>query len=152
LDLGVYPISFAHRLFGKPNGILAKGTLTDKGVDEINSEIFSYSSGAQAILQSNFLALGSNRATVIGAAGRIELDAVWYNHTSFSHYDSTGSLVERYETKIEGRGMHFQAIEVEACIAANRLQSERMSLDESIEIMAVMDEIRSQIGVRYPGE
>ena len=152
LDLGVYPVSFANRLFGKPEQISAKAKLTHKGVDEISSAIFTYASGAEAVVQSNFMALGSNRATVIGSAGRIELDAVWYNHTSFSHFDSQGELVERYETKIAGRGMHFQALEVEECVAANKLQSDRMSLNESIQIMEVMDEIRAQVGVKYPGE
>ena len=152
LDLGVYPVSFANRLFGKPEQISAKAKLTDKGVDEISSAIFTYASGAEAIVQSNFMALGSNKATVIGSEGRIELDAVWYNQTSFSHYNSQGDLVERYETKIAGRGMHFQALEVEECIVANKLQSDRMSLDESIQIMEVMDEIRTQVGVQYPGE
>ncbi len=152
LDLGVYPVSFASRLFGKPESISARAKLTDKGVDEITSAIFTYGSGAEAIVQSNFMALGSNKATVIGSEGRIEIDAVWYNQTSFSHYDSQGTLVERYETKIAGRGMHFQALEVEECVAANKLQSDRMSLDESIQIMQVMDEIRAQVGVVYPGE
>ena len=152
LDLGVYPVSFANRLFGKPESISARAKLTDKGVDEIVSAIFTYSDGAEAIVQSNFMALGSNKATVIGSEGRIEIDTVWYNQTSFSHYNSQGALVERYETKIEGRGMHFQALEVEQCVAANKLQSDRMSLDESIQIMQVMDEIRAQVGVQYPGE
>lgn len=152
LDLGVYPVSFANRLFGKPESISARAKLTDQGVDEISSAIFTYATGAEAIVQSNFMALGSNKATVIGSEGRIELDAVWYNQTSFSHFNSQGDLVERYETKIAGRGMHFQALEVEQCVAANKLQSDRMSLDESIQIMQVMDEIRAQVGVQYPGE
>lgn len=152
LDLGVYPVSFANRLFGKPESISARAKLTDQGVDEISSAIFTYESGAEAIVQSNFMALGPNTATVIGSEGRIELDAVWYNQTSFSHFNSQGDLVERYETKIAGRGMHFQALEVEQCVAANKLQSDRMSLDESIQIMQVMDEIRAQVGVQYPGE
>jgi predicted dehydrogenase len=152
LDLGVYPVSFANRLFGKPESISARAKLTDQGVDEISSAIFTYATGAEAIVQSNFMALGSNKATVIGSEGRIEIDSVWYEHTSFSHFNSQGDLVERYETKIAGRGMHFQALEVEQCVAANKLQSDRMSLDESIQIMQVMDEIRAQVGVQYPGE
>jgi predicted dehydrogenase len=152
LDLGVYPVSFANQLFGKPAHISSRAKLTDKGVDEIVSAIFTYESGAEAVVQSNFMALGSNRATVIGSEGRIEIDSVWYNQASFSRFDSQGALVERYETKIAGRGMHFQALEVEKCIAENKQQSDRMSLDESIQIMQVMDEIRAQVGVIYPGE
>jgi predicted dehydrogenase len=152
LDLGIYPVSFVHRLLGEPSEIVARGTLTDQGVDEIVSVIMTFESGAQASIQSGFMAAGSNTATVIGSHGRIEIDRVWYNQASFTVFDQLGSAIERYETKIETRGMQFQALEVERCVAAGLSQSERMSLDESIQIMSVLDEIRRQIGVSYPGE
>jgi predicted dehydrogenase len=152
LDLGIYPVSFVHRLLGEPTEIVARATLTDLGVDEIVSAIMTFESGAQASIQSGFMAAGANTATVIGSKGRIELDRVWYNNTSFTVFDQRGSATERYETKIDSRGMQFQALEVERCVAAGLLQSDRMSLDESIQIMTVLDEIRRQIGVSYPGE
>jgi len=152
LDLGIYPISFFHRLLGEPSDIVARGTLTDKGVDEVVTAILTFESGAQATMQTGFMAAGPNTATVIGSSGRIEIDRVWYNQSSFTVFDQRGSAKERYETKIETRGMQFQALEVERCIAAGLSQSERMSLDESIQIMSVLDEIRRQIGVSYPGE
>jgi len=152
LDLGIYPVSFVHRLLGEPREIVARGTLTNLGVDEIVSAILTFGSGAQATIQSGFMAAGANTATVIGSRGRIEIDRVWYNQSSFTVFDQQGSAIERYETKIDSRGMHFQALEVERCIAAGLLQSDRMSLDESIQIMNVLDEIRRQIGVSYPGE
>ena len=152
LDLGIYPISFFHRLLGEPSEIVARGTLTNRGVDEVVSAILTFEIGAQATMQSGFMAAGPNTATILGSRGRIEIDPVWYNQTSFTLFDQRGSATERYETKIDTRGMQFQALEVERCIAAGLSQSERMSLDESIQIMNVLDEIRRQIGVSYPGE
>ena len=152
LDLGIYPVSFVHRLLGEPREIVARATLTKLGVDEIVSAIMTFDSGAQASIQSGFMAAGANTATVIGSNGRIEIDRVWYNQSSFTVFDQHGSAIERYETKIESRGMHFQALEVERCVAAGLAQSNRMSFDESIQIMNVLDEIRRQIGLSYPGE
>ena len=60
--------------------------------------------------------------------------------------------VGRYEAKIEGRGMQYQALEVERCINAGLTESPVMSLDETVSIMETMDEIRTQTGVKYPGE
>jgi hypothetical protein len=57
----------------------------------------------------------------------------------------------RYDGNIEGRGMQFQALEVEKCIRAGLRQSPIMSLDETIEIMEVMDQIRQQTGIEYSG-
>ena len=152
LDLGIYPISFAFDLLGKPKAVTAKATLTDLGVDELLAMIFEYESGAQASMHSGFMALGPNTASVIGSKGRIDIDEVWYNHTTFTQYDQAGQRVTRYEDKIVGRGMQYQALEVEKCIESGLLESPQLSLNESIEIMATMDEIRRQIGVKYPGE
>jgi predicted dehydrogenase len=152
LDLGIYPMSFFHYILGKPDHISASATLTDLGVDEIIATTFDYSSGAKSVSLCGFMAAGPNTATIVGSVGRIEIDRVWYNQTSFSVLDRTGTLISRYEDKIDSRGMHFQALEVEDCIRSGKLQSEVMSLDESIEIMEVMDEVRRQVGVRYPGE
>lgn len=50
-----------------------------------------------------------------------------------------------------GRGMQYQALEFERHIRAGLGQSPVMSLDETIEIMEVMDEIRQQTGIEYSG-
>ncbi len=150
LDLGVYPISFASRLFGRPKEVTARATLTDEGVDELTAMILEYESGAQASLHCGFLAAGPNTASVIGSEGRIEIQAVWYNQTAFTLYDQAGAVVEQYNRKIDGRGMQFQAREVERCIHEGIAESSIMPLSESIEIMETMDEIRSQVGVVYP--
>ncbi|MCG8478504.1 MAG: Gfo/Idh/MocA family oxidoreductase [Spirochaetales bacterium] len=152
LDLGVYPLSFAAHIFGSPTTVTARGTLTDLGVDELTSVILEYESGAHASLNTGFLTPGPNVASVVGTEGRIDIDAVWYTHTSFTRYDRSGAVAERYRERIEGRGMQYQAHEVERCIREGLPESPTMPLSESIEIAETMDEIRRQIGVEYPQE
>jgi hypothetical protein len=48
--------------------------------------------------------------------------------------------------------MQYQAIHVEECINKGLLESPIMSLKESVEIMGVMDNLRKQIGIKYPTE
>ncbi|MFP4644436.1 MAG: Gfo/Idh/MocA family protein, partial [Spirochaetales bacterium] len=150
LDLGIYPYSFASRIFGKPKTITARATLSPLGVDELTSTIFEYDSGAQAVSQIGFLTPGPNTASVIGTDGRIDIDRVWYTQTGFTHYDRGGKLIERYEEKIDGRGMQYQALEVERCIREGIPESPIMPLGETIELMETMDEILGRIGVTYP--
>ncbi len=152
LDLGVYPVSFASSIFGQPKAVTARGTLTKDGVDELTAVILEYDSGAQASLHCGFLAAGPNTATVIGSEGRIEIESVWYNQTGFTLYNQAGVVVERYSHEIEGRGMQFQALEVERCINERISESSIMPLSESIEIMETMDEVRRQVGVVYPSQ
>ena len=49
-------------------------------------------------------------------------------------------------------GFQYQVAEVARCVADGRRESERMTWDGSRAVMAVRDEARRQVGVRYPGE
>jgi predicted dehydrogenase len=152
LDLGIYPLSFASCVFGTPEGITARATLTDLGVDLLTAIILEYGSGAQSSIHTGFMTPGPNVASLVGDNGRIDIDSVWYNQTSFTHRDRAGEVVEGYTDTIEGRGMQYQALEVERCIRAGLGESPVMPLSESLAIMETMDEIRRQIGVTYPSE
>lgn len=152
LDLGIYPVSFAWDVFGKPETVYAISSPTQTGVDRQTAMIFGYPGGQQALLHTQLDARGPNRAAVIGTGGRIEIDPVWYNATGFSVYDNSGTLVERFEHPITTRGMEYQAWELERLVAAGTVSGEILPPEESVGIMATLDEVRSQIGLRYPGE
>jgi predicted dehydrogenase len=151
IDLGVYPISFAHRVFGMPEKVKASASLMPGNIDESVAAIFEYSGGRQAVVHSSLRVNGPIRAFVLGDKGRIELDKPFYEHSSFTIYDMDDQVLFRYEGNIEGRGMQYQALEVERCIRAGLRQSPIMSLDETIEVMEVMDQIRQQTGIEYSG-
>jgi predicted dehydrogenase len=152
LDLGVYPISFASDLLGTPEAVQATATLRSTGADAETGILLSYPAGRMATLYTSSASAGPNRAFILGTEGRIEVDSVWYSPTSFRVYDSQDELRSSYESDVPGRGMQFQADEIERLIAAGRLSGEILPLDESVAIMATMDQIREQIGLRYPSE
>ncbi len=159
LDLGIYPVSFFNRLLGKPESVTAEASLSPLGVDLMTSAIFKYADGKQASMTTSMEIFGSIAATVAGTLGRIDIDTSFYENTTFSVYETDLSresgvqtLTSRYEAKIEGRGMQYQALEVERCVHAGLTESPTMSIDETVAILEIMDEIRSQTGVNYPGE
>ena len=151
LDLGVYPISLAHRLFGNPARIQASASLMAGNVDESVASIFDYSGGRQAVLHSSLRSTGPVKASILGTSGRIEMDKSFYGFSPFTAFDFDDNVIFQYEGNIEGRGMQYQALEVEGCIASGLIESPIMSLDETIQIMEVMDEIRSLTGIEYQG-
>jgi predicted dehydrogenase len=151
LDLGVYPISLAHRLFGNPTRILASASLMPGNVDESMGAILEYSGGRQALLHSGIRSAGPIRAFVIGDAGRIEMEKSFHEHSTFTVFDLDDNILFEYEGNIEGRGMQYQALEVERCISEGLIESPTMSLDETIQIMEVMDQIRNQTGIEFSG-
>lgn len=152
LDLGVYPISFTFDVLGTPRTIHAVGRLKDTGADGTVATTFTYDDGAVAQTLSGSDTAGRNIATILGTKGRIEIDKVWYAPTSFRRYDEKNEVAEEYVSRVEGRGMQFQAMELERLVAAGVTAGEILSPTESVEIMAAMDEVRRQIGVRYPTE
>ena len=153
LDLGIYPISFASALFGPPETILASATFKDTGVDAQVATIFRYAGGQIASLLSASDTKGPNTASILGTAGRIDIDEVWYSPTSFRLYNSANEVVEAYETPaFVGRGMQFQAAEAERLVAAGLTTSPLLTITESVQIMETLDAIRAQIGLVYPGE
>ena len=150
LDLGVYPVSFAVDVLGIPSGIMAHASMTPTGVDRQTAMIFSYDDGRQAVLNCALDTAGSNRAVVLGTAGAIELDRVWYVPTVLTRYDREWKVVERFEADVANRGMQFQAAELEARVAG--AEPTVLPLSETVAIMGVLDQVRTIIGLRYPGE
>jgi predicted dehydrogenase len=152
LDLGVYPVSFAVDLFGAPSSVTARGDKTKTGVDRQVALILEHDGGALSVLHTALDTRGANTATIVGTEGRIEIDSVWYNQTSFTVYSGeSGEVLERYDEKVVSRGMQFQAWELERVVRDGGRESPLLPLDESIAIMAVLDEARRQVGVVYPG-
>ncbi|MEW9527325.1 Gfo/Idh/MocA family protein [Microbispora sp. NPDC049125] len=151
LDLGVYPVSFASMVFGAPSSVLASAQFGDTGVDGQTAVLLQYEQGVQAVATSTMQARLDNRASIAGTDARIDIDPTWYRPTSFTLTERTGA-VERYEFPEPGNGLRYQAEEVARCVRAGLLESPVMTLDESCQIMGTMDDVRAQIGLRYPGE
>ncbi|HMM82066.1 MAG TPA: Gfo/Idh/MocA family oxidoreductase [Terrimesophilobacter sp.] len=152
LDLGIYPVSFAWDLFGEPSRVLASGTKTPTGVDRQTAIILEYPHDQRAVLHCALDTPGPNRAAVIGTTGRIELESVWYTPTSFTVFDSRGEPTERYRSDVTGRGMQYQAWELERLVADGPDAADLLPPEQSVKTMETLDEVRRQIGLTFPGE
>lgn len=153
LDLGVYPVSLAHDVFGVPDTILASASFKSTGADAQIATIFRYSGGQIATTYSASTTRGPTEASIIGTLGRIDIDSVWYAPTGFRVFDGAGAVLETFvPVSFAGRGMQFEAAEAERLIRANELSSAIMPAEESVTIMETLDAVRAQIGLRYPGE
>lgn len=152
LDLGIYPVSFAWDVLGAPEQVLASATFTDTGVDAEIAMTLRYAEGAIATSFSSLRSRGPNTATILGEQARIEIDPIWFSATSFRVIDLKDQVIDTFESRLDGRGMQYQALAAEAIIAAGERDSRILPIEESVAIMETLDEIRAQIGLRYPGE
>lgn len=152
LDLGIYPISFAWDVLGAPLSVVASARLGETGADTEVATIMAHESGAISTTLSASRAAGPNTASVIGTDARIDIARVWYTPTSFRVVAHDGTVLEDYVSQIDGRGMQYQALAAERFLAEGRTDSDVLPIDETVAIMATLDEVRSLVGVRYPGE
>lgn len=152
LDLGIYPISFAVDVLGLPERITALARLSDAGSDAEVATVFAHAGGAVSTTVSSSRGAGTNSAQIVGTEARIEIDRVWYTPTSFRVVTPDNAVAEQFTSEVEGRGMQYQALAAERLIAAGATSSDVQPIDETVAIMGVLDEVRRQIGVVYPGE
>ncbi|MBO9123709.1 MULTISPECIES: Gfo/Idh/MocA family protein [unclassified Rhizobium] len=151
LDLGIYPISFAIDVLGPPVSIDTAARFQATGVDAEIETLMKHAGGAISTTASALDSAGPNAATVYGSKARIEIAPVWYTPTSFKVVDQQGTVIETFDEPVEGRGMQYQALEMERLVALGETSS-LMPPQESVTIMEVLDSIRAEIGLLYPGE
>ena len=145
LDVGIYPLTFAHLVLGEPVRIAAAGVLSDQGIDLSGGATLTYASGAIASIAWTQVAQGDNRAVVAGTEGRIEIAGRFHHPSGFTLV--RGDDEERIELPVTGRGYSHEIEEVAACLRAGSTESELLPLDETVSIQRQMDEILSQLGV-----
>jgi predicted dehydrogenase len=151
LDLGIYPISFAHMILGNPSKITSTAVMTDKGVDAQTSMIFDYASGAQAVLNTTMIEQTPCRAVVAGLNGWLEIDRTFYNPASMRVILNDGSVTE-YPSSYQGHGLREQAEVFKQLVRSGAQQSQILNWQDTVDIMKTLDQVRSQIGLKYPFE
>ncbi len=149
LDMGIYPLSFMHMVLGVPDSVSANATLTSTGVDETLSATLRWNT-AHGLLNTSQKAKTPTTASISGTRARIEIPHNFYqpNEVHLIYTDGT-----RFHSRPDAvAGLAYQAAEFARLLAAGDIESSYITHDDSIAIMGIMDEMRKQVGVIYPGE
>ncbi|MEU8482958.1 Gfo/Idh/MocA family oxidoreductase [Streptomyces sp. NPDC048641] len=154
LDLGVYPVSFAHLILGEPSEVTARAALSDEGVDLRTAMLLSWESGAHALLNCSIDAGTGVTASVTGSQGRIDIPhGFFYPDRFVLHRD--GREPQEF-TAEPGDGprdsLRHEAGEVMHRLRAGDTESPIVPLDGSLAVMRTLDSVRERVGVRYPSE
>ena len=157
LDLGVYCIQLAVFLGGMPERVSAIGALTDTGVDahvSISCDGFDRLPQSMAALQTTMLATTATTAVVTGSQARVQLSCPFTSGgVALRFVPTDGDVLESPMPAITGaQALCYEAAHFAQLVADGQLDSPIMPADESVAIMGLMDDIRSQVGVQYPGE
>jgi len=155
LDLGVYPVALAVGILGAPESVCAAGQLAETGVDGAAGLVLGYPPAAsgsprQAVLHTTLWARTPTTASITGTAGRIELSGPFYQPGQVRVATEDG--VELTWDGLVDNGFQYEAAELARCVAAGLQESLLLPWSDSRACLAVLDEARRQLGVRYPGE
>jgi dihydrodiol dehydrogenase / D-xylose 1-dehydrogenase (NADP) len=152
LDVGVYVISFASQIFNKkPVESIGLSHIGEYGSDEQGVAILKYDNGEIADLSFALRTEAVDEAYIFGTEGYIkvhELFAVPKKASLFINREE----VEVIEEPIIGNALNYEAEEVMRCLKLGLKESPFMPLDESVQIMEIMDNIRKPWGLRYSND
>jgi predicted dehydrogenase len=156
LDLGIYPISFATFVLGIPGSVVATGELTPTGVDRQVAALltrFANNPHAQALVSCTLAAKTPTAASISGSLGRIELDGEFYAPGRVRLVAPSGESITSAPAELYAhQGLAYEAAHFAQLVADGFTESPQLPLDETVAIMEVLDSIRSQLKVRFPGE
>lgn len=151
LDLGVYPVSFAHLLLGEPDGVSARAVLSDEGVDLQTGALLSWESGALAMVHCSIVGGTGTTASVTGSRGRIDVPEGFFNPERFVLHRDGRDPEEFALDPADGPRNTFrhEAKEVMRALRAGEKESPLVPLTGTLAVMRTLDTLRAQTGVHY---
>lgn len=150
LDLGVYPLSFIHSLLGVPDSIVTRGTLQSSGCDASSTTALNYGDTI-TVATTSMMTKSPNRAWIGGTEGYIDFDRQFYQARGFEVVRHDGETL-RFAPSVKAGGFEYEIAEASRCIDEGKLESWIFPLSATVEVMEIMDEVRRQLGVRFPNE
>jgi predicted dehydrogenase len=152
LDLGVYPVAFADDVLGALDAVAARGVLSPDGVD-VTVGVTGRAGDALARMTATMAAATGCTAVVAGTAARLELGSRFYGSgATLRLVGPDDRVLDTWEPEHRDHGFRFQVAEVARALAAGRTETWSVPWQATRRVMAVMDDVRRQVGVRYPGE
>ena len=152
LDVGVYVLSLATMILGsKPQKINSISYIGETGVDERTNIIMEYENGISAELFCGISINTIDDAYLYGEKGYIRIPSFWHSERIIvKMFDENEEQI--IDLPILSTGYNYEAEEVMKCMDNCLSESKIMSLNESLEVMKIMDVLRKQWGLKYPME
>jgi predicted dehydrogenase len=149
LDIGIYTIYPMVVLFGRPQSVKAVGVKLSSGVDGEGSVVFGYPAMDATVLYSK-IADSSLPTEIQGEDGNIVLDRI--NIISQVELRHRGGATEILSIPAAKHEYFYEVKEFIDIVQSGRLESTVNSLENSLIVMEIMDEIRKQMEVVYPAD
>lgn len=151
LDVGIYPIFMSLMALGKPSEIKTMASFAPTGAEETIQMSFRYPGGEMASLVSSFAAYSGTQTEFWFENGFIRLNRRFYTPTTLTYWKNWSEEQTITFEKGPGFGYELEAAHVMECLDAGKIESDRMPLSLSVDLMEIMDRVRNDAGIVFPG-
>ncbi len=148
LDIGIYPLSMAAFFLGPVQSVQAQAEIGATGIDEQTVFTLQHQGGAVSSCACSLRAHTPNEMSICGDAGYIRLHSRFHQASRLT-IQPAGGESRTIDLPVIGNGYTHQVIEVTRCLRAGLTESPVMPIDESVELMGILDTMRGQIGLAY---
>jgi predicted dehydrogenase len=149
LDIGIYPTTFVWLFLGAPSTVQSTGVLSERGVDLSCASVLAYDAAA-ATISCTMTGFTPTQAYVGGTRGRIDVPPRFHTPREFTV--TVGTDVQRRGRPFEGNGYVAEIEEVHRCLRSGVTESDLVPLDDTVRILQLLDQMRSQVGSTLPGD
>ncbi|WP_378952340.1 Gfo/Idh/MocA family protein [Pelosinus sp. sgz500959] len=148
LDIGTYALSFTrYFLSGPPTEILTTMKKFETGVDEQSAIILKNSMDEIAVISLTMRAKMPKRGVIAGELGFITIDNFpRASQATINYLDGKVEMIDAGETS---QALQYEIQDMTDYILEKNAMN---TLELSIDVMDIMDEVRRQWGIKYPFE
>lgn len=151
LDIGIYTLSITGLVFGYTPDHITHSVVLDEStsVDRSFTAILKFGQ-AHAQLAADVVCEYENNARIFGTRGRIEISDPFYNpeEVRFIGIDGSREVLQRNP---DVNGFNYEVEEAARCLREGKLESPWQTWAETQQWMDIMDQMRKEWGVQYPG-
>lgn len=149
LDLGIYTVQLDSMVLGAPTRVTAVGGETSTGVDAYSTLVLEHGPDVQSTLSTTILAKTPTTASIVGTEGRIDIASAFYTPSRLTLADTghgTPVLEWADRTGIAGMdGVAWEATALATFVGEGRRESPLHTVEETISILATIDEALAQV-------
>jgi predicted dehydrogenase len=150
MDIGIYTIYPMVVLFGRPKTIQASGVKLYSGVDGHGNIVFTYDNGLCATVLYSKIADSALPTEIQGEDGVVTLDRI--NIIGRATLKQRGGMEENILPATTHNEYYYEIAEFIDLIQSGRRESAVNSHENSLITIEIIDEIRRQLGIRFPAD
>ncbi|RRB15640.1 gfo/Idh/MocA family oxidoreductase [Larkinella knui] len=148
MDIGIYPLFLSYVFLGKPQTVKATAVFGSTGVDEQCGMVLTYAENQLAVLNSTVVSKTETDAVVYGETGNLYLPGRFHEGDSVVHKPGEDEP-QTFTFARTTWGYDYEAEHVSDCLRQNKTESPLWSLDDSLNLIGLLDAVRAEAGIVY---